>query len=253
MSARTARRALASENLHRRKAHKVVYLKKEHRRTWKQWAMKCRDYTAREWDRIIWSDESYIYIGDDKGTIWVTRSPDEEYDEACVVPTFKQSSVRIMVWGCIMKGSKGPLVILDYPRGRGGGMTAKSYQEQVLDRHLHDYYLRMLEERGMVVFQQDGAPSHHVKSTLAWLNYNGIDIFPHPPSSPDMSPIEPLWGRLKSIICSRPRLPTSVDELKVAAQEAWDQITEKEIDAHVKLMGDRVKAVLAAKGGNMRY
>jgi hypothetical protein len=94
--------ALMSENLHQRKAHKVVYIKKKHRRTQKQWAMKCRDYATQEWDRIIWSDESYIYISDD--TIWVTQSTDEEYDEACVVPTITQSSVRIMVWGCIIKG-----------------------------------------------------------------------------------------------------------------------------------------------------
>jgi hypothetical protein len=148
---------------------------------------------------------------------------------------------------------KGPLVILDYPGESGSGMTAKRYQEQVLNRHLHNYYLWMLEERGMVVFQQDRAPSHHMKSTLAWVNHNGINIFLHPSSSPAMSPIELLWGRLKSIICSCPHLPTSVNELKVATQETWDQITEKEIDAHVKLMGDRVKAVLAAKGGIMRY
>jgi hypothetical protein len=40
-----------------------------------------------------------------------------------------------------MKGNKGPLVVLEYPGGKGGGMNAKQYQEQVLKAKLHDYYL----------------------------------------------------------------------------------------------------------------
>ena len=72
-----------------------------------------------------------------------------------------------MVWACIMQGSKGPLV-LDYPGGRGRGMTADRYQSQVLEAEVHDYFMQMAEERGQVVFQQDGALSHQAKSTLAW-------------------------------------------------------------------------------------
>ena len=47
--------------------------------------------------------------------------------------TFKQSSIWIMVWTCIMQGYKGPLVVLDYPGGRGRGMTADRYQTLVLE------------------------------------------------------------------------------------------------------------------------
>ena len=50
-----------------------------------------------DWWRKIFSDECYVYLGDRHGRIFVTRRPDEEYDEECLVPTFKQSSVCIMV------------------------------------------------------------------------------------------------------------------------------------------------------------
>ena len=62
-----------------------------------------------------------------------------------------------MIWACIVRGSRGPLVILDYPGGKGGGMMAKCYQDQVLDKVLFDYYWEMSKTRGQVVFQQDGA------------------------------------------------------------------------------------------------
>lgn len=146
-----------------------MYLKHAHKVAQRKWAKDCKEFMDEDWERIIWSDESYIYIGDDRGTVWVTRAPDKEYDEDCVIPTFKQSSIHLMVWGCIMHRKKGPLVILEYPGGRGGGMTADRYQEQVLDKVLYNYYLRMSEEKGMVLFQQDGASSHTAKSTRVWL------------------------------------------------------------------------------------
>jgi len=253
ISATSVWKILAENGLYRRKARKVVFLTKAQKMKRKQWAISHRGWKPEDWERVIWSDESYIYIGDNKGTVWVTQSADEEYAENCVIPTFKQSSLRIMVWGCIMKGSKGPLVVLEYPGGKGGGMNAERYQEQVLDGIFFDYWMQMSEERGQILFQQDGAPSHTAKSTQEWLKWNSIDTLPHPPSSPDLNPIEPLWNKMKTLIHNRPHIPSSIGELKAAAFEAWDQITEADIDGYVNHMGDRVEAVLKAKGGHTMY
>ena len=253
ISASAVQRILDDVGLHRRRGRKVVYLTKDHKQRRKQWAREHKSWGEEDWDRVIWSDECYVYMGDDRGTVWVTRAPGEEFDEDCVIPTFKQSSLRVMIWACIMRGSRGPMVILDYPGGKGGGMTANRYQDQVLDRVLFDYYWKMSETRGQVVFQQDGARSHTAKSTMAWLASNEIEIFPHPASSPDLSPIEPLWHRLKTLIRERPHIPSSLEELKTAVRECWEMITAKDIDQHVKHMEDRVKAVLKADGGHTKY
>ena len=105
-----------------------------------------------------------MHLGDDRGQIYVTHCPLEVLLEECLVPTFKQSLVRVMVWGCILKGRKGPLIVLEYPGGKGGGMNSKRYQEQVLDGVLNTFYTWMEEERGSILFQHDGAPSHMSKS-----------------------------------------------------------------------------------------
>jgi hypothetical protein len=70
-----------------------------------------------------------------------------------------------MVWGCIVKGKKGLLIVLEYPRGKGGGMNSKHYQDQVIEGVLKGFYTQMMAERGSIMFQQDGAPSHTSKST----------------------------------------------------------------------------------------
>lgn len=91
-------------------------------------------------------------LGDSRGTDWITRTSQEEFSDECVVPKFKQSSLRIMVWECFMEGRKGPLGVLEYPGGRGGGMTAKRYQDQVLEKAMYEFYLEMAEDRDQVLF-----------------------------------------------------------------------------------------------------
>ncbi|KAJ7934712.1 hypothetical protein B0H13DRAFT_1458810, partial [Mycena leptocephala] len=83
-----------------------------------------------------------------------------------------------MVWGIIAKGVKGPLIVLEYPKAKGGGMTSARYIKQVLESPLLDFFI-----------QQDGAPSHRATATIKCESHR-IPIFPHPPSSPDVSPID---------------------------------------------------------------
>ena len=82
----------------------------------------------------------------------------------------------------------------------GGGMTAKWYQDQVLEPVLKLFYEQMTTERGQVLFQQDGAFGHCAKTTVAYLDSHAIKLFPHPAKSPDMSPIKPIWNTLKKLI-----------------------------------------------------
>lgn len=249
----TVRRVLAQYGLHRCVARKVPYLTKAHKMNRVHWArLYCR-YGQHQWGKVIWSDEAYIYLGDNHGRIYVTRSSDEEYLEECLVPTFKQSSIRVMVWGCIMNGQKGPLVVLEYPGGKGGGMNSSRYREQVLDGVLRDFYDDMKKKKGHVIFQQDGAPSHTSKSTQQWFAQNGIPLLFHPPSLPDLNPIEPVWHELKTILRSLTHPPTTLEGLKSAIQTAWDEMPIEDINKHIRRMPDRVEAIVRAKGGHTRF
>ena len=110
--------------------------------------------------------------------MYVTSHADEEYNEDCLVPTFKQSAVHVMVWGCIIKGQKGPLIVLEYLGGKGGGMNLACYQEQVLDGVLRDFFVEMKSEQPQLKFQQDNAPSHRSKSTIKWFKEQHSVAFP---------------------------------------------------------------------------
>lgn len=251
-SASVVRRELKAQGYRRCKAARVVFLTALQKQKRLSWA---RVQAERDrWDDIIWSDECYVIVDGSRNVVFVTRRPDEKYDEDCVVPVFKQSNIRVMVWGCVMRGRKGPLVLLDYPGGKGGGMTGPRYVKQVLQGPLKDFHADVQKNSpATVLFQQDGAPSHTAKLTKSWLARNNIPLFPHPPSSPDLSPIENVWKVLKTRLRARGRMPTSKKELEAAIREVWDGITTEDIDHFIDMMPDRVKSVINSKGGHTKY
>ncbi|KAJ3509185.1 hypothetical protein NLJ89_g5358 [Agrocybe chaxingu] len=253
VSVSTVRRTLAAEGYHRRVARKVPYLSPFHKCQRLAWARIHRTFRPADWKCTMFSDECYVYLGDNHGRIYVTRRPDEWLLEECLVPTFKQSTVRVMVWGCIMEGRKGPLVVLEYPGGKGGGLNSNRYREQVLEPVLLNFYHLMNQERRVVRFQQDGAPSHRSKATKKWFADHGIPLAPHPSSSPDLNPIEPIWHVLKTILRRLEHPPTTVETLRAAVFRAWEEIPLETINRHIGNMGHRVEAVLAARGGHTRF
>jgi transposase len=253
VSVTTIRRILARQGYHRRVARRVPYLTSYHKRLRLLWGKAYQSWGRAHWRRVIFSDECYVHVGDKCGRIFVTRRKDERLLDECVVPTFKQSKLCIMIWGCIARGRKGPLVLLDYPGGKGGGMNSKRYQQQVLGDVFLDFYTQLKHSRGYVQFQQDSAPAHSSKSTLAWLASHRIPLFFHPPNSPDLNPIEPLWLELKCILQRHSHSPTTIDELKEFVCAAWDEISVASINRHIDHMPDRAASVLRVRGGHTRF
>ncbi len=64
------------------------------------------------------------------------------------------------------------------------------------------------------IFQQDLAPGQTDKSTKSWLN-----VLDWPANSPDLNPIENLWGIVK-----RKMRNNNADELKATVKETWASI-----------------------------
>ena len=248
LSVSTIRRALHDIGLNSRIARVKPFLTTNHQAKRLAWAQERKDWVSEQRDRVIFTDELSVEWGENSRQIRVWRNPGDEWDTTCIVPSFKSGRTSVMVWGCMIAGKLGPLTVM--PKGRRTGID---YRDLVMDGPLWDFYMQMMEERGEVVIMEDGAPIHRSAAASKWRATNEISILPWPAQSPDLNPIENIWKILKVRINELPVLPRNEDELVMALQEEWRNISNVIISNTVANMPQRLKDVISAKGGSTKY
>ncbi len=130
-----------------------------------------------------------------------------------------------MVWGCMSAAGTGELQFIE------GTMNANMYCDILKQR---------LSRRA--VFQHDNDPKHTSKTTTALLNTLRVKVMDWPSMSPDLNPIEHLWGILKRKV--EERKVSNIQQLRDVVMEEWKRTPVTTCEALVNSMPKRVKAVL---------
>lgn len=103
-------------------------------------------------------------------------------------------------------------------------------------------------------FQQDNAPIHVARSTLADFKQRGIIVFDNwSAKSPDMNIIENVWSILAREVYKEGRQYNNKDELKQAITTAWQKIPQDKITSLYDSIPRRIIALHDAKGKWTKY
>lgn len=173
----------------------------------------------------------------------VIRRKDEAYHKDCLKRTVKFPA-SVMVWGCMSRAGVGRLHFVD------GTVNAQKYI-QILEASLLPSIDDLVQDRDAFIFQHDGAACHTAKATKTWLSNQSINTMEWPSSSPDMNPIESLWGIMKRRLRANPQ--RTIPELRQKIQEIWDSIGSSECERLLDSMPTRISALIAAKGDVTKY
>ncbi|KFM75446.1 Transposable element Tcb2 transposase, partial [Stegodyphus mimosarum] len=150
VSSRTIRRRLAEGQLLSRRPLRVLPLMPTHRRLRLEWCRARGNWTAGEWNQVVFSDESRFNLGSDDNSVRVWRARGERLNPAFALQRHMSATAGVIVWGATGYNTWSPLVLLR------GTMTAQRYIHEILQPHV----LPLMQRLPGAIFQQDNARPH---------------------------------------------------------------------------------------------
>lgn len=217
----------------------LVTAKQRRRRV--QFAKGHKDWDLVQWHKVLWTDEATFCISESKGTkVW--KSPTASACDPRLTVTSVKHPPYLMVWGAFGYGGLGNLVIL--PKGQ----TVNSQRYiKLLQENLGECFAKT----GCEILQQDGAPCHTSKAVKQWLKKGKVEFIEDwPGQSPDISPIENLWGIMKARL--RQEDTSTIPKLNVAIRKVWEEIPDSHYQNLVDSVPKRLQQVIKAKGFPIR-
>lgn len=244
ISERTVRRRLNEVGLRSYVPAKAPKLDVAHRVARLGFARQHRDWTS-EWSHVLFTDESRFCVNfvDGRERMWRYRG--ERYNRTNFTETVSYGGGSVMVWGGICLGARTELVLIE-----NGSLTAHRYVTEILEPYVMPFAPLIGQN---FILMHDNARPHTARIVSSYLHEVGITQMNWPARSPDMNPIEHAWDILGRRVRRRNPAPTNVEELKLALKVEWDNLPQEIIDSLIQTMGNRIQALLRARGGNTRY
>ncbi len=200
------------------------------------WAVEKKNWTVAQWSKVLFSDESKFCIsfGNQGPRVW--RKSGEAQNPCCLKSSVKFPQ-SVMIWAVMSSAGVGPLCFLK------STVNAAIYQD-ILEHFMLPSADKLYGDADFI-FQQDLAPAHTAKGTKSWFNDHGVTVPDWPANSPDLNPIENLWGIVKRKM--RDTRPNNADELKATIKETWASIPPQQCHKLITSMPRRIEAVIKAK------
>ncbi|KAL4467941.1 hypothetical protein ABPG72_022855 [Tetrahymena utriculariae] len=175
------------------------------------WLNKCRPY--------------YGWYGDT-----VEKQCDLKFSQS------KLYSTKLHVWGGI--SSRGTISLEIFTEN----MTKEIYKEILKKKRKQ---MEQLYPHGYRIIQ-DNDPKHRSKIVKQYIDKYIFSNSFLPPYSPDINPIELIWGLLKKQVSKDS--PETIDEVKKSIRKYWRQLTPEIIQPYIKETNERYKWIINNQG-----
>ena len=147
----------------------------------------------------------------------------------------------VMVWAAFSATKKSDIVFLE------GRQNSAAYIRTI------EEHLKPLMTGQDDLFQQDNAPIHVSRETKAYFSRENINVMDWPALSPDLNPIENVWGLMVRNVYKNGQQYDDKVSLKRAITKAWDDIPFITLERLENSMHKRCIDVIKEKGSGIQY
>lgn len=243
----TVRKILKSVDISSFIALKKPKLTAEHARNRLDFAQRHANLTLNDWTNWAFSDESMIELDCAEGTKRFLITPSQRLEPQFVHGKKQQGGGKLMIWSYIDYDGVGQLLFIE------GGLDAQLYIE-ILKKTVYPYLIERLDQNGLpTTWMDDGATCHDADVVIQFCAEKGIQRPKWPSCSPDLNPIEWVWGWIKHKLSQLKQYPRNIAQLKLEITKIWNEIDPESIKKLYKGMNKRIQAVIAANGWNTIY
>ena len=230
VSVRTIQRQLKASGLVKLPPKHVLPLTKAHKQARIAF---CQQHLYDDWSTTFFTDESSFCFHRDRHPRWSSGG------KPAKVPHSKFPKT-VMIWGGISIMGYSSLAVIR------GSVNQHTYQ-QILNDHLLPNASAYYGDSWRL--QQDNARPHSAISTRHWILENVPAVLTWPPNSADLSPIENLWSFMKNQI--EKSGARNFEDFKTDIQSVWENFDISLISRLIATMPLRLRACIAAQGGQI--
>lgn len=241
-SANTARNRIRSSDINSRCAANKIFLTEINKQRRVEYA---QEYLNRNdlWENVIFSDEK-TFQSCNNGRIRVYRPTGMRYDERYTHKTNQSGRFSVHVWGWISARGPGVCQII---QGRVNAELYRNILNEIMIPSVTVLY------GNDFILQHDNAPTHTARIVQNYLEENQIHVLPWPSKSPDLNPIENVWGEMTKFMYKYDFRPRNQEELRERINDAWDTITEEYTSNLILSMPRRLQDVIDKNGDMSKY
>ena len=191
------------------------------------------------WDRVIFTDEKRFNLvrNDSYQSIWVEGKKRYTHEIGKTVRT------GIMIWGAISCSGGLRLVCIDEK------ITAEIYCNMLENDFFHQMEDQLPDD---FVWMHDNATPHSAAATQAYLEGRGIPVLKWPALSPDLNPIENIWGIMSQKLYTNGKSYQNTNELWEAIVHTWHSLDAAVFRKLYNSMQKRMALVLESNGKRIK-
>ena len=140
-------------------------------------------YWSKDWNNIIWSDESHFEVLNRKNCTIVRRLRRESDEPFNFMPRVQGGGGSVSVLRCTSGDALGPLVMYS---GNRNGRAYIQLIEEALSMFIDNTFDSSNKQW---LFMQDNAPPHRSAYSIKWYKTHKIPVLKWPSTSPDLNPL----------------------------------------------------------------